>query len=178
MIDILSDSFGWPSSEEGSVIYDSGLGEPKFIRTVTDSERSDVTALINSYDDRKDKPGEVSVMNNDGGVYRAVYYNKVYEVNEPIDTVTYEADRIQSRSQCEAKRRSCAFSWSVYVGIGVPFALYGCGTMGPAGCLIGGGLAGYSIYQQGKACRKVDRQCSNYSKRRSRRRRKRRKRRR
>jgi hypothetical protein len=106
LINDLSDDFGWPSSEDGRVFYDQNMSEPLFLRSVTDSEETDITNLVNSYDDRDDEPHGITVKNNNGGKYRVVYNDKKYEVNEQIDTVTSDSPLYGSPS-CDSLKKKC-----------------------------------------------------------------------
>lgn len=181
LISDLSDDFGWPTSESGTVTYADSLSEPKFSRTVTDSERSDVKTLVNDYDNRNDEPYAVIVRNNDGGVYRAVYKNKIYHTDETISTVTKEIDLIRTPNRCRQLGINCWLNIAVTWGSCSPALLIGClasGPLTPATCPLAFLLCGGSAWSGIKSCRKYRRRCSRKSRRRSRRRRKRRRKRR
>lgn len=106
LIDNLSDGFGWPSGEKGILAYSEDHSEPKFRRSVTDTEKSDITSLVNDYDKRNDEPHGIEVKNNNGGNYRVMYYNKHYEVNEARDTVTAES-KLYGSPDCENLKKKC-----------------------------------------------------------------------
>jgi hypothetical protein len=71
LVDDLSDSFDWPSSEAGAVVNHKFGENLDFMRSVTDSERSEIKNLITDHDGRTDEPGPMGVMNRDGGYYHS-----------------------------------------------------------------------------------------------------------
>jgi hypothetical protein len=107
LINDISDNFGWSSSEIGNITYDGSFSKPKFVRQTTDSERTDVIQLISDHDSREDDPYGVVVRNRDGGIYQAVYHDKIYHVNEAIDTVVNETKIFQSHSNCHEIGLEC-----------------------------------------------------------------------
>jgi hypothetical protein len=97
-IDDLSGDFGWPSSEEASVVNQIYDNKVHFMRSTTDSEQNDVKNQIEQHDGRTDEPAQVTVMNNDsGGNYRSINHDKAYDVNHNTDTVTHEKNRSTPR---------------------------------------------------------------------------------
>ena len=106
LIGDLSDDFGWPDTENGFVFYSENASEPKFVRSTTDSEENDVTALVTEKEGRDDQPDDIVVRNNDGGNYESLYYDTVYEVNEARDTITGESDRYGS-PPCQNLKKRC-----------------------------------------------------------------------
>lgn len=126
----ISGDFGWPSSTDGTLLNTNSLGEPKFTRTATSSERNEVTTLVSDYDIRDDAPGPVIARNNDGGVYRLLHYDKIYHVDSARTKVTSEEKIIGSPSQCAVGISQCMATGTISIGV--------CGV-GAAGCL--GGLS-------------------------------------
>jgi hypothetical protein len=103
----LSDDFDWPNSADGYLLNTNSLGEPKFTRTVTDSEKTDVIDVVSNYDDRSDEPSGIVARNNDGGEYRALFWDKFYHVDVNRTEVTNDENRIGSPSQCDQKNALC-----------------------------------------------------------------------
>ena len=126
----ISDDFDWPSSTDGTLLNTDSLGEPKFTRTATSSERDEVTTLVSDYDNRDDIPGPVIARNNDGGVYRLLHYDKIYHVDSARTKVTSEEKIIGSPAQCAIGITQCVATGTLAIGV--------CGV-GAAGCL--GGLS-------------------------------------
>ncbi|MFC4552409.1 hypothetical protein [Halorussus sp. GCM10023401] len=124
LISDLSDEFGWPSSEDGRLFYDRNMSEPLFLRSATDSEETDLTNLVNSYDDRDDEPHGITVKNNNGGKYRVVYNDKKYEVNEQIDTVTSDSSLYGSPS-CDSLKDQCN-AQETWTGISLGYTALTC----------------------------------------------------
>jgi hypothetical protein len=103
----LSDDFDWPNSADGYLLNTGSFGEPKFTRTVTDSEKTDVIDVVSNYDDRSDEPSGIVARNNDGGEYRALFWDKFYHVDVNRTEVTNDESRIGSPSQCDQKNALC-----------------------------------------------------------------------
>ena len=127
LIDDLSDNFGWDSSQEGVLVNRDDSTEVKFMREASDAERSDIKSYLSSSEGRDDEPGRMMVMNNNGGCYRAIYHDVVYDVNEQIDTVVQDEEIIQSPSQCTVENATCAAS-TTWSAAGTTLTAYTCGS--------------------------------------------------
>jgi hypothetical protein len=153
LISNLSDNFGWPSTEEGTLFYTDTDDVPHFARSLTDNERTDITSLVNDYDNRNDEPGTVTLKNNDGGHYKAMYYDKSYHVNGDITKVTDEIEVLQTESKCEDLRNDCATALTVgtysclapaaacYLAWYTPYGVAACALAFGLGCIAPGALA-------------------------------------
>jgi hypothetical protein len=164
LINDLSDSFGWPSSEEGVIInhkYDSDL---HFMRSVTNSERSDIKSLVTDHDKRTDEPGRMMVMNRDGGWYRSIYYDKLYDVNDAIDSVVFEDEVIHSPSGCDVSKAGCAVAGTSFA-VSTTATAYSCGSMlitagaSAIGCGLSAASAGVSGAGMAVSCYSADTSC-------------------
>ena len=116
LIQDLSDDFGWPTSEEARLVYGGDMSVPRFVRTVTDAEQSDVKSRINAEENRSDRPLGIIVWNNNGGSYRAAYYDKKYRVNESTSSVLDATERFGS-PRCENLKQLCS-GQKLYSGYG------------------------------------------------------------
>jgi hypothetical protein len=157
LISDLSDSFGWPSSEDAAIINHSDQSELHFTRTVTESEYSDVKSFLADYDDRASEPGNIMVMNNDGGWYRTQYRDKVYDVNESTDSVVYEDEILHSHNECTEENALCAasFAANTYAGYSMTTtcgAVIVTGGASAPACGVSAGIWGISIWSMASAC--------------------------
>lgn len=149
--DDLSDSFGWPSSENGGLVNNTDLSGPHFTRSVTNAERDDVKSLIADYDGRTDEPGPMQVMNRDGGYYHSTYYNKLYHSNDTRDKVLYEDELLHSQDRCEEKADDCRWGTVLTAGSAVATGA-GCAVTLGFGCAVGTVVTQASAARAGKTC--------------------------
>ncbi|PSQ46002.1 hypothetical protein BRD15_10370 [Halobacteriales archaeon SW_6_65_15] len=149
--DDLSDSFGWPSSENGGLVNNTDLSGPHFTRSATNAERDDIKSLIADYDGRTDEPGPMQVMNRDGGYYHSPYYNKRYHSNDTRDEVSYEDEWLHSHDTCEEKANDCTKETVFTAGSAVATGA-GCAVSLGFGCAVGTVVTQASAASAGKTC--------------------------
>lgn len=167
LISDLSGDFDWPSGTEASILHIQNYDAPKFVRTVTGSEESDLSTTVYDYDSRDDVPINTIVMNNDGGFYRVLHYDISYHVDSARSTVKEDVKILGSQDECVNDTKDCM------VGIGgvsiscgsVPIACAGA-VLSPLpgdeiGCAFAAAGCGYSSWSTNSDCVEARDECEN-----------------